>query len=147
MADFSGELKPASPGGPEILAQERSRSNINVDQLAQHLLFRDDFLARQKKVIAEMEKYPVYSKKTQLNLARPDRYHLGLARAKTTRRLMVKHNWDMADWQMADYLADEMGPYALTATMFVTSIKEQCNEEQHCRDCSYAKLPSPLICA
>lgn len=130
MSDFSDELKPASPGGPEVLTQERSQSSVDVDQLAQHLLFRDDFLARQKKVLAELEKYPVYSKKTQLNLARPDRYHLGLARAKTTRRLMVKHNWSMADWQMADYLADEMGPYALTATMFVTSIKEQCNEEQ-----------------
>jgi acyl-CoA oxidase len=130
MADFTAELKPASPGGPETLVQERAQSNINVDQLAQHLLFRDDFLARQKKVLAELEKYPVYSKKTQLNLARPDRYHLGLARAKMTRRLMVKHGWDMEDWKMADYLADEMGPYALTATMFVTSIKEQCNEEQ-----------------
>lgn len=118
MADFTAELKPANPAGPEVLAKERSRSDINVDQLAQHLLFRDDFLARQKKILAELEKHPVYSKKTQLNLARPDRFHLGLARAKTTRRLMVKHGWDMEDWKMADYLADVSVPGGDTSSDF-----------------------------
>lgn len=130
MSDFSSELKPADPQGPDVLAKERAGSNVNVDQLAQHLLHRGDFLERQKKILNVIEKRPYFCKKNQLNLARPDRYHLGLARAKELRRLSLEHGWDLEDYKMADYLADEMAPYALQTVMFSTSIKEQCNEEQ-----------------
>lgn len=130
MSDFSDALKPADPQGPEILTQERAKSDVNVDQLAQHLLHRNDFLKRQRRVLDVIEKRPYFSKRNQLNLSRPDRYHLGLARAKDLRRLSLQHGWDIEDYKMADYLADEMAPYALQAVMFATSIKEQCNEEQ-----------------
>lgn len=130
MVDFSGELKPADPQGPDILARERARSNVNVEQLAEHLLHRNDFLRRQKKVLEVIEGRPKFCKKNQLNLSRPDRYHLGLARAKELRRLSLKHGWDIEDYKMADYLTDEMAPYALQTLMFATSIREQCNEEQ-----------------
>jgi acyl-CoA oxidase len=130
MADFTDKLQPADPQGPSILAQERAGSNVNVDQLAQHLLSRNDFLSRQKKILAILEKIPYFCKRNQLNMARPDRYHLGLARAKTLRRLSLKHGWDREDYIMADYLMDEMGPYALQSTMFVTSVREQSNDEQ-----------------
>ncbi|KAJ9607075.1 hypothetical protein H2200_008147 [Cladophialophora chaetospira] len=130
MADFTDALQPADPQGPSILAQERAGSNIEVEQLAQHLLSRNDFLSRQKKILSILEPIPIFSKKNQLNMARPDRYHLGLARAKTLRRLSLKHGWDREDYLMADYLMDEMGPYALQATMFATSIREQTNDEQ-----------------
>lgn len=130
MSDFSGELKPADPQGPDILAQERARSNVDIDQLAQHLLSRGDFLERQKRILKIIEKRPYFCKKNQLNMARPDRFHLGLARAKELRRISVEQGWNMEDWKMADYLADEMAPYALQAAMFSTSIREQCNEEQ-----------------
>lgn len=130
MSDFSSELKPAEPQGPDILAQERAGSNVNIDQLAQHLLSRGDFLKRQQKILKVIEKRPYFCKKNQLNMARPDRYHLGLARAKELRRLSVEQDWDIEDWKMADYLTDEMAPYALQAVMFSTSIREQCNEEQ-----------------
>lgn len=130
MSDFSDSLKPADPQGPDTLAKERAQSDINVNQLARHLLHRNDFLNRQKKVLSVIEKRPYFSKKNQLNLSRPDRYHLGLARAKELRRLSLEHGWDIEDYKMADYLADEMAPYALQTVMFATSIREQCNEEQ-----------------
>ncbi|KAJ9652395.1 hypothetical protein H2198_008364 [Neophaeococcomyces mojaviensis] len=130
MSDFSQELKPADPQGPSILAQERAGSDVNIDQLAHHLLHRGDFLKRQKKILSVLEKRPYFCKKNQLNLARPDRYHLGLARAKELRRLSLQHGWDIDDYKMADYLTDEMAPYALQTVMFATSIREQCNDEQ-----------------
>lgn len=130
MADFTGKLRPADPQGPTILARERAGSNINIDQLAKHLLSRNDFLSRQKKILAILEPIPIFCKKNQLNMARPDRYHLGLARAKMLRRLSLKHGWDRDDYIMADYLMDEMGPYILQEIMFATSIREQCNDEQ-----------------
>ncbi|KAG9793196.1 Peroxisomal acyl-coenzyme A oxidase 1 [Exophiala dermatitidis] len=130
MADFTNTLRPAGPQGPEILSQERAGSDVNVDQLATHLLSRNDFLQRQKKILAILEGIPIFCKRNQLNMARPDRYHLGLARAKMLRRLSLKHGWDRDDYIMADYLMDEMGPYALQATMFATSIREQSNDQQ-----------------
>ncbi|KIX05786.1 uncharacterized protein Z518_03758 [Rhinocladiella mackenziei CBS 650.93] len=130
MPDFTDHLRPADPQGPSILAQERAGSHVNIDQLAHHLLSRNDFLNRQKRILSILEPIPIFCKTNQLNMARPDRYHLGLARAKMLRRLSLKHGWDRDDYIMADYLMDEMGPYALQATMFATSIREQCNDEQ-----------------
>ncbi|RMZ77200.1 hypothetical protein DV738_g4487, partial [Chaetothyriales sp. CBS 135597] len=130
MADFTASLRPTEPTGPSILSQERAGSNVNVGQLARHLLSRDGFLERQERILAILEQIPIFQKRNQLNLARPDRYHLGLARAKTLKRLSVKHGWDLEDYKMADYLMDEMGPYALQFLMFATSIREQSNEEQ-----------------
>jgi acyl-CoA oxidase len=130
MSDFSDELKPASPGGPEILAKERGRSKINVPQLANHLLHRGDHLKRQAKILSILEKRPLFSKKNQLNLARPDRYHLSLARSKELRRLSLQHDWDLEDYKVAQFLVDEVSPYALHTVMFMTSIREQANEEQ-----------------
>jgi acyl-CoA oxidase len=130
MPDFSDNLKPAPPDGPTILANERSGSNLNVDELAHELLSRDDFLQRQERIVKILESVPVFSKKRQSNLSRPERYHLGLARAKTLRRLLVKHGWTHEDYKMAEYLVDEMSPYHLTMTMFVTSVREQGDEAQ-----------------
>jgi acyl-CoA oxidase len=130
MTDFTDKLRPAEPSGPSILSHERAGSNVNAEQLANHLLSRNGFLERQKKILSILNPISYFCKKNQLNLARPDRYHLGLARAKTLKRLSVKHGWNDEDYKMADYLMDEMGPYALQFTMFATSIREQCNDEQ-----------------
>ncbi|KAK5045202.1 hypothetical protein LTR84_009535 [Exophiala bonariae] len=130
MTDFTDKLRPADPQGPDILAQERSGSNVNNDQLAKHLLSRNGFLDRQKKILSVLEPIPIFCKKNQLNMARPDRYHLSLARSKMLRRLSLKHNWAIEDYQIAEYLMDEMSPYALQTVMFMTSLREQCNDEQ-----------------
>ena len=130
MSDFSHELRPADPQGPDILAGERGRSDIEVQQLAHHLLGRDGFLDRQAKTLKVLEQRPIFSKKNQLNLARQDRYHLALARSKELRRLSLQHNWSLDDYKMAQYLVGEVAPYTLHTVMFMTSIREQANEEQ-----------------
>ncbi|KAF2429042.1 acyl-CoA oxidase [Tothia fuscella] len=130
MSDFSDELKPASPQGPEILAKERRKSHIIVEQLAQHLLHRGDHLKRQAKILPILERCPIFSKKNQLNLARPDRYHLSLARSKELRRMSLQHGWDIEDYKVAQFLVDEVSPYALHTLMFMTSIREQASEDQ-----------------
>ena len=130
MSDFTFNLKPAGCQGPGILAAERSRSDVCVAQLAHHLLHRGDFLARQERVLAVVEKNPLFSKTNNLNLSRPERYHVGLARAKEARRLARRERWSTEDYRMADYLLDEVSPYTLSDTMFTTSIQQQCNEQQ-----------------
>jgi acyl-CoA oxidase len=99
MRDFTDNLKPAKPGGLETPAKERSQSYLPVQELAQHL-FPDGLLQRQEKIVKELQKHKLFSKQNQLNLARPDRYKLGLARAKLTRRIAAKHNWDDEDHRM-----------------------------------------------
>jgi acyl-CoA oxidase len=130
MSDFSDELRPADPQGQDVLAHERSRSNLSVNQLSQHLFHRDGFLERQKKILKIIENRPYFSKKNQLNIARPDRYHLGLARSKELRRLALQHNWNAEDYRVATYLVGEVAPYSLHTVMFAVSIREQSNEEQ-----------------
>ncbi|OJJ55459.1 hypothetical protein ASPSYDRAFT_158588 [Aspergillus sydowii CBS 593.65] len=130
MSDFSADLRPADPQGPDILARERGGSNINVSQLAQHLFQRDGFLERQEKILMVIENRPYFSKKNQLNLTRPDRYHLSLARSKELRRLALQYGWDAQDYRVATYLVGEVSPYALHPLMFATSIREQGSEEQ-----------------
>src|ERR1700722_11466189 len=129
MADFSKTLKPQYDGSA-ILQAERTGSNISIDELSNHLLSRNDFLHRQDRIVRVLENDPLFSKAQQLNLSRPDRYHLGLARAKALRRLTVKHGWDMEDFKMAEYLTDEMSPYHLQFSMFATTVREQASEEQ-----------------
>src|SRR2546423_10926158 len=129
MPDFTDHLKPAHDGGA-IIAAERARSNINADELSKHLLSQSGFLERQERVVSVLEKEPLFSKKQQLNLSRPDRYHLGLARAKALRRLVKKHGWDHEDYCMAEYLTDEMSPFHLQMTMFSNTVQEQASDEQ-----------------
>lgn len=130
MPDFSDNLKPASPTGPDILQQERSQSDVPIDELSAHLLSRDDFLQRQNRVLPILEKEPLFNKSKQQNLSRPDRYHLGLARAKKIRRLKDQHGWDEEDYKMATYLCDDVSPYMVHDSMFPTTIREQGDEKQ-----------------
>jgi acyl-CoA oxidase len=124
MSDFSDELKPGGLQGPQILSKERSKSNINVEALAHHLLHRRQHLKRQNEILPVLESRTIFSKKNQLNYARPDRYHLSLARSKDLRRLPLEHNWDLDDYKMATHLVGEVSPYALHTVMFMTSIRE-----------------------
>lgn len=117
MADFTDRLMPAHDGTASIQA-ERNGSAIHVPQLARHLLGRDGFLDRQEKVLKVLRGEKLFCKEQQLNLSRPERYHLGLARAKAIQRLIRREKWDHQDAQMAEYLNDEMSPYFLHMSMF-----------------------------
>jgi acyl-CoA oxidase len=127
--DFTSSLKPAHPDGATTLSQERSRSSIPVRELTNHL-FTTEFLERQTRITAVLEKDPLFSKTTQTNLSRPDRYHLGLARAKKLQRLAVALSWDVEDSKIAEYLVDDVSPYHLHMTMFATTVREQANDAQ-----------------
>lgn len=99
MTDFTDSLRPAKPTGPNSLAAERSQSALPVKRLASHLL-SDEYLERQERILKELKKENLLSKKTQQNPSRPDRYKLGLARAKLLRRISDRLRWDHQDHQM-----------------------------------------------
>lgn len=129
-ADFSADLKPhPSSDGAKILADERERSNINVDKLSQHL-FTSQYLNKQADIVQILTKEKIFSKATQANLSRPDRYRLGLARGKRMRQLADIHGWNDDDFVLAEYLVDDINPYHLHISLFVASVREQANDEQ-----------------
>lgn len=117
MRDFTDQLKPAYDGTATLQA-ERNGSAINVTELARHLLARDGFLERQDKVLNVLSKEELFKKEQQMNLSRPERYQLGLARAKAIQRITRREGWDHEDYKMAEYLNDEMSPYYLHMSMF-----------------------------
>ncbi|GIZ39361.1 hypothetical protein CKM354_000274800 [Cercospora kikuchii] len=130
MPDFADHLKPASPAGPDILAKERGQSDVEIDELANLLLSRNEFLSRQQKILPILQKDPLFKKVKQPNLSRPDRYQLGLARAKKLRRLADQHGWDAEDQNMSSYLCDDVSPYMVHSSMFETTVREQGDEKQ-----------------
>lgn len=130
MPDFTDSLKPAQPDGPSTLEKERSQSSVSVEELAKHLLSRDGFLERQQRILRLVEKEPLFQKAQQMNVSRPERYHLGLARGKLLRRMWDKHNWTLDDYNMAEYLVDDVSPFTLHMTMFETTIREQASDAQ-----------------
>lgn len=131
MASFVDHLKPhPQADGASILARERAQSSLSVNELSRHLFQCDGFLERQTRVLSVLEKEPLFKKTNQLNLSRPNRYYLGLARAKILRRLADKHGWDTDDFNMALYLADESSPYLVHFNMFSTTIDGQASEKQ-----------------
>ena len=130
MPDFTDNLKPASPDGSTILSKERSQSNVPVEELAKHLLSRNDFLGRQQRILKVLEKDSLFSKSKQLNLSRPERYQLGLARAKKLRRYEDQYGWNDEDRSMSQYLCDDVSPFMVHYAMFVTTVREQGNDEQ-----------------
>ncbi|KAL4919229.1 acyl-CoA dehydrogenase/oxidase [Aspergillus aurantiobrunneus] len=130
MPDFTDNLRPSQPDGPELLAAERAQSDIPVDELANHLLGHDGLLSRQSKVLPILQNEPLLTKSHQQNLSRPDRFKLALARGKLLRRLADKHNWTQEEHETAEYLVDDVSPYMLHMGMFITTIREQASEEQ-----------------
>lgn len=130
MVDFTDNLKPSEPSGPRTLAKERAQSSVCDGKLSQHLLSDNGFLERQQRVLKILERESLLSKSTQLNLSRPDRYKLALARGKLLRRLADKHGWDVDDQAMAAYLVDDVSPYHLHMEMFITTVREQGDDAQ-----------------
>ncbi|KIW26553.1 uncharacterized protein PV07_09639 [Cladophialophora immunda] len=127
--DWTDGLKPAAPGGATVIASERKRSDINLQQLSEHLM-GSEYLERQRRVLAILGKEKIFSKSTQANLSRPDRYKLGLARGKRMRQLQDTHGWDDDDFLMAEYLVDDIQPYHLHISLFTAAVREQASDEQ-----------------
>ncbi|OQD89950.1 hypothetical protein PENANT_c002G11048 [Penicillium antarcticum] len=130
MPDFTDKLRPSQPDGPSTLAKEREQSNISTEELGKHLLSSDGFLERQARILPILQQEEILSKTKQQNLSRPERFKLGLVRAKLLRRLSDKYKWSHDDYKMAEYLVDDVSPYFLHMEMFITTIREQASEEQ-----------------
>jgi acyl-CoA oxidase len=96
-----------------------------VDALSQTLFAGDNYLQRQARILPILTPEPLFEKKHQANLSRPD-----LARAKLLRRLKDRHGWDIDDYKLAEALVDDISPYYLHLHMFITTIREQASDEQ-----------------
>lgn len=127
--DWVNDLKPSGMGGAESIAQERLRSQIPVSELSLHVL-GSEFLERQERILNLLEHDKLFSKTTQANLSRPQRYQLGLARAKKLRRLADQYNWSDDDYETGKYLTDDVSPYALHTSMFRQTLREQTSDSQ-----------------
>jgi acyl-CoA oxidase len=128
--DFTAALRPhPDADGAKILSAERQRSAIDVDQLSSHL-FGEVYLERQQRILNIIQKEKIFSKATQANLSRPDRYKLGLARGKRMRQLMDEHRWNEDDLLMSEYLIDDLQPFHLHMSLFNSAMREQCNDAQ-----------------
>ncbi|MCJ1475366.1 fatty-acyl coenzyme A oxidase [Lambiella insularis] len=124
------KLTPSDPQGSELLVQERNQSNLNVDKLAQ-FLFTEEVLQRQAKILKILQADKVFDKSQNYFDGRVDRFQTALARAKRLQQLNVKHNWTQDEFMTAYGLVSELGPYALHATMFLTTLRDQGTPEQH----------------
>jgi acyl-CoA oxidase len=114
------KLTPSGPQGSELLAQERAKSNVNVEKLSNYLLGKEN-IERQRRIMEIMQKEKVFDKGQDYNLGRVEKFPLALARAKKLRMLQVKHNWTLDEYRVADSLTSEPTPYGLHASMFLVS--------------------------
>ncbi|KAG9603418.1 acyl-CoA oxidase, partial [Aureobasidium melanogenum] len=124
------DLKPAGIQGTELLSQERSKSNVNVDALST-FLFTQEGIDRKQKILKILEQEKVFDKSQNYFAGRIDRFETALARAKRLRQLQVKHNWTDQDKQVANELISEPGPYGLHESMFLITLRDQGTPEQH----------------
>jgi acyl-CoA oxidase len=122
-------LKPSGPQGSELLEQERARSNLNIDQLAD-FMFTREYLDRRDRILDILQKDDVFDKSQNYFKGRNTRIETSLARAKRLRQLAVQHKWTDVEKYTANELISEPTPYALHDGMFLKTIKEQGTPEQ-----------------
>ncbi|KAL6250979.1 hypothetical protein RBB50_001187 [Rhinocladiella similis] len=123
-------LKPSGPQGSELLQQERAKSNLNVDQLAD-FMFTREILERNERILNILAAEPVFDKSQNYFRGRTERIEAALARGKRLQQLQVKHKWNKEEFQAANELISEPTPYGLHASMFLVTLREQGTPEQH----------------
>nr|POE85480.1 putative peroxisomal acyl-coenzyme a oxidase 1.2 [Quercus suber] len=123
-------LRPSGPQGSELLAQERGKSKIDVDKLSE-FLFTKEGLNRKHSVLKILQKEKVFDKSQNYFAGRIDRFETALARAKRLRQIYVKENWTQEDKMTANELISEPGPYGLHESMYLITLRDQGNAEQH----------------
>ncbi|OAP54489.1 hypothetical protein AYL99_10937 [Fonsecaea erecta] len=123
-------LKPSGPQGSELLSQERAKSNLNVDQLAD-FMFTREILERNGRILKILQSDPVFDKSQNYFRGRISRIEAALARGKRLQQLQVKHNWTRDEYQTASDLISEPTPYGLHSSMFLVTLREQGTPEQH----------------
>jgi acyl-CoA oxidase len=123
-------LKPAGPQGSELLQQERAKSNLNVDQLAD-FMFTREILQRNERILNILQADPVFDKSQNYFRGRTSRIEAALARGKRLQQLQVQHKWTREEYQAANDLISEPTPYGLHASMFLVTLREQGTPQQH----------------
>jgi len=126
-------LKPSGPQGSEILRQERSKSSLDVDQLAD-FMFTKKVLEQNQRILEILEAEQVFEKSQNYFRGRNERIQAALARGKRLRQLSVKYKWSKEDYQVANELISEPTPYGLHASMFLVS--SRYHPIDACPDCS-----------
>ena len=116
--EWVNALKPSGPQGGELLEQERAKSNIPVDKLAE-FLFTKEVLDRRERVLEVLQSEKVFDKSQNYFAGRLDRITTSLARAKKMRQLSKKHGWSEAEYLTANELISEPTPYGLHEHMFL----------------------------
>ncbi|MCJ1390422.1 fatty-acyl coenzyme A oxidase [Xylographa bjoerkii] len=124
------KLTPSDPQGSDLLIQERSKSNLDVDRLAT-FLFTNEVLQRQAKILKVLQADKVFDKSQNYFDGRVDRFKTALARAKRLAQLNVRNKWTKEEFMTANELISEPGPYGLHATMFLITLRDQGTPEQH----------------
>jgi acyl-CoA oxidase len=115
--DWVKALTPSSPQGTDLLAQERTRSNLPV-QAVSEFLFTKEHLANKRRLLKVLQEDPVFDKSQDYYAGRSDRFERALARAKRLRQLKAKHNWSQDDVWLAGGLISDSGAYLLHDLMF-----------------------------
>ncbi|ETI21753.1 hypothetical protein G647_05822 [Cladophialophora carrionii CBS 160.54] len=123
-------LKPSGPQGSELLQQERAKSNLNVDQLAD-FMFTREILQRNERILNILQADPVFDKSQNYFRGRTSRIEAALARGKRLQQLQVQHKWTKEEYQAANELISEPTPYGLHASMFLVTLREQGTPQQH----------------
>ncbi|TPX07059.1 uncharacterized protein E0L32_011047 [Thyridium curvatum] len=130
--DWVQALKPSGPQGSELLQQERAKSSLNVEQLAEFLFTREN-LERQSRLLEILQAHPVFDKTQNYFRGRREAMEVALARAKKLQQLSVEHKWSQDEYEAANDLVSEPTPYGLHASMFLKTLQEQGSPEQHKR--------------
>jgi acyl-CoA oxidase len=112
------QLKPSGPQGSELLAAEREKSGIPVNQLSE-FLFTKEKLQRKDNILKILQSEAVFDKSQNYFSGRVERFERALARAKKLQQLRKTHNWSDEDFMMATDLISEPGPYGLHEGMFL----------------------------
>lgn len=128
--DWVKQLKPAAPQGPDILTDERAKSNVNVDQLAE-FLFTKKTLQQREKLVKILSSDPVFDKSKNYYQGREDKILAALGRGKRLQQLIEKHGWTPEEYELCIPLISEASPMTMHYKMFMPTIREQGTPEQH----------------
>ncbi|RMZ89815.1 hypothetical protein DV736_g2946, partial [Chaetothyriales sp. CBS 134916] len=128
--DWVKALEPSGPQGSELLALERAKSNLNVDQLA-NFMFTKEALEKRERILQILINEPVFDKSQNYFRGRISRIEAALARGKRLHQLRVEKKWTEQEFVVASDLISEPTPYGLHEHMFLKTLKEQGTPEQH----------------
>lgn len=128
--DWVKKLKPSAPQGSDLLAGERAKSKVNIDQLAD-FLFTKETLQQRDNLLKILTAEPVFDKSQNYYRGREDGMLVALARGKRLQQLVEKHRWTNDEFEAAFQLIGESSPLGMHYKMFMPTIREQGTPEQH----------------